>query len=228
VVIEPFGDSAVLVTLGHRIDEALSLRAHAIARTVRHDPRPGWGTPVPGFASVLVPFDATLLTPDEAVSRIADLVAASEGSTSVASTAQPAITIPVRYGGGGGPDLGWVAESTGLSQDRVIELHSSVTYLVHLLGFAPGFAYLGTLPEALTLPRRAEPRTSVPAGSVAIAARQTAIYPFTTPGGWHLIGRSTMPLWDLDADPPARLRPGMRVRFRPVPTQAGDPDARGG
>jgi KipI family sensor histidine kinase inhibitor len=130
----------------------------------------------------------------------------------------PVQTIAVRYGGDAGPDLDAVAERTGLTPSAVVELHASVTYLVHMLGFAPGFAYLGTLPAALELPRRAEPRTHVPAGSVAIAGRQTAVYPFATPGGWHLIGRTDEPMWDPGADPPARLRPGMRVRFVPART----------
>ena len=92
-------------------------------------------------------------------------------------------------------------------------MSAGTTYRVFMLGFAPGFAYLGTLPAELSLPRRPEPRTSVPAGSVAIAARQTGVYPVATPGGWHLIGRTDLPLWDPSADPPARLAPGDRVRF---------------
>ncbi len=97
-----------------------------------------------------------------------------------------------------------------------MELHASVTYRVFLLGFVPGFAYLGTLPEALALPRRGSPRSRVPAGSVAIAGRQTAVYPSATPGGWHLIGRTDARMWDVTAESPSLLRPGQRVRFVPL------------
>jgi KipI family sensor histidine kinase inhibitor len=126
---------------------------------------------------------------------------------------RPPIEIPVRYGGDDGPDLEGVAGRLGLASDAVVALHAGTTYRVFMLGFAPGFAYLGTLPAELSLPRRTEPRPSVPAGSVAIAARQTGVYPVATPGGWHLIGRTEVTLWDPSAEPPARLAPGDRVRF---------------
>ncbi|MFV2065082.1 MAG: allophanate hydrolase subunit 1, partial [Chloroflexota bacterium] len=114
------------------------------------------------------------------------------------------------------PDLEEVAARTGLSVEAVVDAHSGTTYRVFMLGFAPGFAYLGTLPASLQLPRRAEPRLRVPSGSVAIAAAQTAVYPHSTAGGWHLLGRTDTVLWDRSAEPPARLRPGDRVRFVPV------------
>jgi KipI family sensor histidine kinase inhibitor len=126
-----------------------------------------------------------------------------------------ALEVPVHYGGADGPDLPEVAERLGLSQGQVVEAHAGPTYRVRMLGFVPGFAYLATLPEVLALPRRAEPRTRVPGGSVAIAARQTAVYPFETPGGWHLIGRTDLSMWDIGRVPPARLAPGDRVRFVP-------------
>jgi 5-oxoprolinase (ATP-hydrolysing) subunit B len=125
------------------------------------------------------------------------------------------IVIPVAYGGSAGPDLAEVAARTGLGEDEVVRLHSSVDYRVLVVGFAPGFAYLGPLPDRLELPRRAEPRVRVPAGSVAIAGRQTGVYPLATPGGWHIVGRTDVRLWDPSADPPALLRPGDRVRFVP-------------
>ena len=122
----------------------------------------------------------------------------------------------VRYGGDGGPDLVEVAERLGLAPRQVVELHASVLYRVAILGFMPGFAYLGEVPEALRLARRETPRGRVPAGSVAIAGRQTAVYPAATPGGWHLIGHTDTLLWDIERDPPAILRPGDHVRFEPV------------
>ncbi|HEX9167224.1 MAG TPA: 5-oxoprolinase subunit PxpB, partial [Gemmatimonadales bacterium] len=118
--------------------------------------------------------------------------------------------IPVRYDG---PDLEWVAARTGLNPDEVVRRHSARLYTVYLLGFVPGFAYLGELDPTLVLPRRSTPRQRVPAGSVAIAGAQTAVYPLATPGGWHLIGQTTLRLFDPEREPPALLAAGDTVRF---------------
>lgn len=125
------------------------------------------------------------------------------------------IEIPVVYGGAGGPDLGEVARHAGLSEKQVVELHSSIDYVVWFLGFQPGFPYLGGLPEQLATPRRAEPRLQVPAGSVGIGGAQTGIYPLVSPGGWQLIGHTPLPLFDSKHDEPVLLRPGDTVRFVP-------------
>jgi len=126
-----------------------------------------------------------------------------------------AIEIPVVYGTAAGPDLGEVARHAGLTEKQVVELHSSVDYVVWFLGFQPGFPYLGGLPEQLATPRRAEPRLQVPAGSVGIGGAQTGIYPLATPGGWQLIGHTSLPLFDPSRDEPVLLRPGDTVRFIP-------------
>jgi len=123
------------------------------------------------------------------------------------------VEIPVVYGGEFGPDIGFVAAHTGLSEEEVVRLHTSVTYTVYMLGFAPGFVYLGGLPEALATPRLPTPRPSVPAGSVGIAGLQTGIYGLSTPGGWLLIGRTPLTMLDLNRQPPTLLQPGDRVRF---------------
>ena len=123
------------------------------------------------------------------------------------------VTISVVYDG---DDLHEVAKAVGLTTDEVIELHSGATYEVAFCGFAPGFGYLDGLPGQLHLPRRATPRTRVPAGSVAIAAEYSAVYPRESPGGWHLLGTATQSLFDVDRDPPALLRPGTTVRFEPA------------
>ncbi|EFH5160682.1 5-oxoprolinase subunit PxpB [Escherichia coli] len=125
------------------------------------------------------------------------------------------IEIPVVYGGEGGPDLAVVAAHCGLSEKQVVELHSSVEYVVWFLGFQPGFPYLGSLPEQLHTPRRAEPRLLVPAGSVGIGGPQTGVYPLATPGGWQLIGHTSLSLFDPARDEPILLRPGDSVRFVP-------------
>lgn len=125
------------------------------------------------------------------------------------------ITIPVIYGGERGPDLPLVAEHCGLSEKQVVELHASVDYVVWFLGFQPGFAYLGGLSSQLYMPRRAEPRLSVPAGAVGIGGQQTGIYPLSTPGGWQLIGQTPLALFDSHRQEPVLLRPGDSVRFVP-------------
>jgi KipI family sensor histidine kinase inhibitor len=222
----PFGDSALLLVLGHRIDVALNGRVHALANAVRElragDPE-GAGralaVPVPAYASVLVPYDPERLTLAKATELLAAVArtVASGAETATAESAQTPVEIPVRYGGEHGPDLAQVAALHGLTPGDVVELHAGTTYRVFMLGFAPGFPYLGPLPGELATPRRSSPRTAVPAGSVGIAGEQTGIYPLTTPGGWQLIGRTDVRLWEVARDPPALLRPGQRVRFVPLP-----------
>jgi KipI family sensor histidine kinase inhibitor len=129
------------------------------------------------------------------------------------------LEIPVCYGGEFGPDLEKVATAHGLRADRVIELHSSRTYHAYFLGFAPGFAYLGDLPDSLATPRLATPRKKVPVGSVGIAGKQTAVYPFATPGGWNLLGRTPLRMFQVGRDPMGLLDVGDEVRFRPITRQ---------
>lgn len=216
-MIVPFGDEAVLVQLGEGIDRQTNLRVHALARRLREEALRGgvpWGTPVPGYCTLLVPFDPARLGHDQAIELLTALVDTAPAEEAIG--AGNLHEIEVRYGGESGPDLQAVAERTGLQPGQVIEAHSSIDYDVYLLGFMPGFAYLGTLPEQLALPRRADPRTRVPAGSIAIAGRQTAVYPTESPGGWHLIGRTDAVLWNAGREPPALLAPGDRVRFVPT------------
>jgi KipI family sensor histidine kinase inhibitor len=170
--------------------------------------------PVPAYASVLVPFDPEVTS--EAAARATIRSALRRATEGPAAAPGPLVEIPVRYGGPHGPDLAEVAKRTGRSEADVVALHAGPEYRVYLVGFVPGFPYLGILPAELDLPRRATPRVRVPAGSVAIAGRQTGVYPFATPGGWHLLGRTATPIWDVRRDPPALLAPGDRVRFVPA------------
>jgi KipI family sensor histidine kinase inhibitor len=126
----------------------------------------------------------------------------------------------VAYGGADGPDLEAAARATGLSPAEVVDLHAGTTYAVYMLGFLPGFAFLGDVAPALRLPRRAEPRTRVPRGAVAVAGQQTAVYPQESPGGWNLLGRCPVPLFDARRAPPALLAPGDRITFEPVSPEA--------
>jgi inhibitor of KinA len=219
--IEALGDSALLVTLGDGIDVALNRRAHRIAASVEglraRDGR--FGRAVAAYASVLVPFDPIELGPGEAREAVAELVAAAGTDPPVdpeEPSARAVVEIEVRYGGDDGPDLDEVAALHDLRPADVVELHTAASYRAFFLGFAPGFAYLGPLPASLVTPRLATPRERVPAGSVAIALEQTAVYPFEMPGGWRLIGRTEARLWDLDRPSPTLILPGDQVRFVPV------------
>ena len=219
--IDTLGDAALLVTFGDRIDLDLNRRAHDYAEAVEHlritDPR--FGHPVTAYASILIPFDPLAIDAAEARTIVAGLDAGpGRGSAPGAAfdgRAAAVVEIPVRYGGQDGPDLEEVARLHGLRPRDVVELHAARTYNVFFLGFAPGFAYLGTLPEEIVTPRLPRPRERVPAGSVGIAGEQTGIYPFSMPGGWRLIGRTKRVMWDAGREPPALLAPGDRVRFVP-------------
>jgi inhibitor of KinA len=170
---------------------------------------------VPAYASVLVPFDPLRIDVAAVTERLYALLRDDDAS---AAGARPGRTVelPTRYGGDAGPDLAEVAERAGLTAADVVDLHASVPYRVYMLGFAPGFAYLGRVPAPITVPRRAVPRPRVPAGSVGIAGEQTGVYPFASPGGWQLIGRTDAVLWDVDRHLPALLQAGDTVRFVPT------------
>lgn len=217
--ITAFGDRGVLISIAAEADVASAARAHALAAALEREwvGRPGWGTPVATATSVLVPVDPIEPGVDVAMEAVERLLANLPNLevNERWSTDVPPLEIPVRYGGTDGPDLDVVAELTGLSAAQVIELHAATPLRVLFLGFAPGFGYLGPLPAALVVPRRGTPRTRVPAGSVAIAGPHAAVYPIESPGGWHLLGRTSMALWDPLRTPPATLRPGDRVRFVP-------------
>jgi inhibitor of KinA len=204
VRIHLLGDTALLAELGTRLDTALNTRAIALAAALkkRRDVRQA----VAGYTGVTVHFDPDQTTPDALGAAIKRLAAKRP------PMAEPGRLhrIPVVYEG---PDLEEVAARLKLSPLQVVELHSRPIYRVFLLGFVPGWAYLGPRPEELELPRRHVPRTQVPAGSVAIAGRQTGIYPLPTPGGWHLIGRTSVKLFLPDSDPPCLFRAGDRVKF---------------
>ncbi len=214
--VEPYGDAAVLVTLGDTIDLDVNRRVHAIAQYLDAMDEGlkdfTWGSSVPAYASLLIPFDRWEVSAHEAAQYFQELIDELDIGREAEALSRT-VEIAVRYGGEDGSDLLDVSERTGLTPSQVSEAHASVDYACFFLGFAPGFGYLGVLPAELELPRRGEPRTRVPAGSVAIAGRQTAVYPSATPGGWHLIGRTEAVLWDVQREPPALLAPGDRVRF---------------
>lgn len=203
--ILPVGDAAFSVEFGPTIDPAANARAAALADALKG--RKGIVETVPSFRALLVIIDPLALSFTEATELAADL-AAGLGEAPV----PPGRThrIAVRYDG---PDLEDAAQACGLSPQAFIDLHAGTPYRVHMLGFQPGFAYMAELPPVLRLPRRAEPRVCVPAGSVAVADSMTAIYPWDSPGGWHLIGSTDLVLFDQSREPPALFAPGDTVIF---------------
>jgi inhibitor of KinA len=211
VEIRPASDRSLLVSFG----DAITLEAHRDVRrllcTFQERPR-GILNLHPAFASVLIDFDPRRRTQDEIAALVRDRLAVPP-SPSADDTRL--IEIPVCYGGELGPDLAGVAEHAGLTAEQVVDLHASASYLVYFLGFSPGFPYLGGLPAKLATPRLPAPRKRVPAGSVAIGGNQTGVYPMESPGGWRIIGRTPVRLFDLEAAPPALLRAGDTVRFVP-------------
>jgi KipI family sensor histidine kinase inhibitor len=222
VRIVPFGDAAILVELNRRgvVSDARRARLLAGAIDALRTADPRLGVPVPAAASVLVPFEPRTTDAGE-IGALLQPVLETLAATAVAPADPDPDTgaehvVLVRYGGVDGPDLDAVAAETGLGAAGVIDLHAGRGYEVLFAGFAPGFAYLGELPVPLQVPRLATPRTRVPPGSVAIAGTMTAIYPGASPGGWRLIGRTDMALFNPGATPPARLRAGDRVRFVPA------------
>ncbi|MES2693565.1 MAG: 5-oxoprolinase subunit PxpB [Verrucomicrobiota bacterium] len=215
MTIQALGDSAITISLGERVDEAIAARARAIAAEIeRHRPG-GVVDVVSAFASVAVFYERMHSREfAELKQEIAALAARADEAT--VAVAARRVEIPVCYGGEFGPDLGDVARHTGLTAAEIIARHAGGDYLVHAIGFAPGFPYLGGLPAELATPRRATPRPAVPAGSVGIGGAQTGVYPFTTPGGWNVIGRTPRALFDAGRVEPALLKAGDRVSFVPL------------
>jgi len=209
----PLGESAWTLVLGNRIDRALHRRVLALARVIEGRRIAGVREIVPAYAALTVFCDP--LTDGEAIGRELARLAAEPlpEHPQGGEAAGRLVNIPTRYDG---PDLEEVARRTGLARSEVIRRHAAPEYTVYLLGFAPGFAYLGELDPALHLPRRETPRIRIPAGSVAIAGAQTGVYPLATPGGWHLIGTTDLLLFDRNRPQPALLHAGDRVRFEPI------------
>jgi len=211
--IIPASDSSLLIVFGDVISPALHQRVMALFYALQdwHDSR--IRNLHPGYASLLIDFDPLRLTHDE-LSLVVQQLALASGDD--ADTPAKAVVIPVCYDAKFGPDLFDVAQHAGLSPEEVVQLHSSPTYLVYFLGFSPGFVYLGGLPEALHMPRLATPRPAIVGGSVGIAGSQTGIYPVDSPGGWRLIGRTPVRMFEPEATPPTRLQPGDRMKFSPI------------
>ena len=212
--ISPLGDSAIALRFGEGISEALSETVVSRARSISKAEIIGVTDVVPAYTTLTVFYDAAMIGYDDIRRRI--VAALSEDAGDRARTLAPQSRlhrIPVVYDG---EDLDDVASRTGLTFDDVVSIHSATEYRVFVTGFVPGFAYLGVLDERLALPRRESPRKRVPPGSVAIADRQTGVYPSATPGGWHLLGTTAEQMFDVTRNPPSLLQVGDRVLFEPI------------
>ena len=210
--IEPAGAEALLLVLAEQPDAQLAVRIAVLAERIRQQLGPALVDLVPAWTSLLVHYDLLRISHPQLVQQLTPLLEAwLVEAPQFAPT--PLRELPIWYAG---EDLAAVAAACALSVSEVIGAHSGVEYRVGAIGFAPGFAYLSELDGRLVLPRRSTPRTHVPAGSLAIAERQTAIYPQASPGGWHLLGRCPWRLFDWQAAQPCRLALGERVRFVPI------------
>ena len=215
----PSGDTALVVEFGDRIDRNLSALVLNLRGRVRDADIPGVGEAVPTFRSLMVHYDPLVLRARELEERLMPLLDGLEGHAMVGQR----WLFPTCYEGAEyAPDLADVARAAGLREEEVAALHTGVEHLVYVIGFLPGLPYMGDLPASLALPRRTSPRIRVPAGSVAIATGQTCIYPLESPGGWHIIGRTAVPLFDRRRQYPALLSPGDTVRFVAVGREVYD------
>ena len=208
----PAGDQALVVELGDEIDPEVNRRVRDLARAIDTRQVPGVVELVPTYRSLLVQYDAARTSPSELQDALSELVGLGRGEPEKAHV----VHIPTLYGGEHGPDLPNVAERAGLTPDQVVELHSTPEYLVYMMGFTPGFPYLGGLDQRLSIPRLSSPRQDITAGSVGIAEGQTGIYPVTSPGGWRIIGRTPVRLFDPTREPPSLLSAGDYVLFMPL------------
>jgi inhibitor of KinA len=210
----PVGDKALLAELGSTVNLDVNRRVHALDHAVSHAKLKGVEECVPTYRSLLVHYDPSETSYEQLIFKLKDLEARlDEFSVSINKRV---IDVPTAYGGEYGTDLAYVARYHNLQEEEVIQLHSNRNYTAYMIGFVAGFPYLGEVADEIATPRMKTPRLRVPAGSVGIAEKQTGIYPCESPGGWHILGRTPLRLFDVGKDPPALILPGDTVRFRPV------------
>ncbi|HEX8427816.1 5-oxoprolinase subunit PxpB [Hymenobacter sp.] len=224
VQLYALGDSTIVLQFGDAISQEIHRTIQAVGAYLKEHPFPGFLEQVPAFTTLTVYYNSWLASQAgrldpyaEVASQLQELL--NQVQVPADSAASPIVEIPVCYGGSFGPDLEWVARHTGLMPEQVIGLHTAPEYLVYMIGFAPGFPYLGGMDEQLAAPRKDQPRAEVPAGSVGIAGKQTGIYSLPTPGGWQLIGRTPRRLFTPEAASPSLLQAGQRLRFVPITEQ---------
>ena len=216
--IHRINENSLIIYLSDDIDMTMPLRIASLIDTIKKWPEKIVIDFTPSYTSLLINYDATRISYSLLKEKLNHSLATSNSSELVSSSRR--IEIPVYYAPECGPDLEQTAQQAGISVDEVIQLHSETQYLVFALGFMPGFAFMGIVHETLRLPRLSTPRTAVPKGSVAIAEKQTAVYPEPTPGGWRILGRSPMQLFDPASSPPQPYQIGDRITFEPIDREA--------
>lgn len=208
--ILPVGDAALTIEFGSVIDPTINQKVFALEETIHEHNLPGIIEMVPSYRSLLVLFDPYTAEFSTLRQHITEFFPLEEKHVAVH---QRDIKIPVSYGGENGPDLDFVAEHNNLTPQQVIDIHTSRSYPVYMMGFTPGFPYLGEMDSRIAAPRLENPRTFVPAGSVGIAGEQTGVYSIDSPGGWRLIGKTNLALFNPDSPNPFLLSPGDRIQF---------------
>jgi len=213
------GDAALTVEFGDTISEAVNARVRAFNIALEQSGVPGIVETVPAYRSLMVHYDPGVILYDALVRELEGLL---DRLDRIPIPASQVLELPVLYGGEAGPDLGFVARHAGRTEAEVIRLHTSVEYLIYMLGFTPGFTYLGGMREEIAAPRLETPRLSIPAGSVGIAGTQTGVYPIDSPGGWRLIGRTPVRLYDPGRAIPILPKAGDYIRFRAIDQEEYD------
>ena len=213
-IISPVGDCAISIDFGQVIDPKINRHIRQTIERIQELKLDGITELVPTYCALLIQYDAMLYSYSDICNLMEPLLEPS--ATDDANERVTVIEIPTVYGGEFGPDLGFVASHNNLSEDEVVSIHSGTDYLVYMLGFIPGFTYLGGMDPRIATPRLSSPRTLIPAGSVGIAGAQTGTYPSDSPGGWQIIGRTPVTMYDMSKKQAALLSAGDYVRYVPI------------
>ncbi|MGI8313820.1 5-oxoprolinase subunit PxpB [Halobacillus mangrovi] len=215
------GDTGMQIVFGSEISEKTNQSIRMVANELKQHPIEGVVEWVPAYTTLTLYYQPSVLTYDELQAKITDFYEVLQEQKGPVSDSLVYL-LPTYYGGEIGEDLSVVAEQNGLSEEDVVHIHSSQDYLIYMMGFVPGFPYLGGMSEKIATPRREDPRAEIAPGSVGIAGSQTGVYPLKSPGGWQLIGRTPVKLYDLDQEQPILLESGSYIRFVPVSKQEFD------
>lgn len=209
----PSGDSGLIIEVGDEISEDINKKIRNLVYCIEQSNTQGIIEMIPTYSTILVIYNPIYINFNDLVSRIKNI---EKNMNEIELSPPKVIHIPTLYGGKYGEDIGYVSEYNKLTQEQVIEIHSSAIYLVYMIGFTPGFAYLGGMSEKISTPRLKTPREKIPSGSVGIAGSQTGIYPIDSPGGWQLIGRTPLKLFDIQRDPEVLLKAGDYLKFESI------------